>query len=90
MFKPVCLSMVEVEMSSCRIWKLESNAETFNWRDMRLSKFVMFSLKYKMDADRQQGMCDIAADRARKLGIVDLTLWKSANRVSQLAESTPG
>lgn len=57
---------------------------------MRLSRFVMFSLEYTMDADRQQGMCDIAADRARKLGTVDLTLWRNANRVSQLAESTPG
>ncbi|MCJ1266434.1 hypothetical protein MMC22_006319 [Lobaria immixta] len=36
------------------------------------------------------GICDIAADRAQKLGTVDIILWKNANRVSQLSESTPG
>ena len=44
------------------------------------------SLIYRWEADRWQAICQIAADRARKLGTENINAWKHAYRVSQLSE----
>lgn len=51
-------------------------------------KVRRISLMYKWDANKWQAMCEIAANRARKLGTENVNAWKHAYRVSQLSEST--